>query len=122
MSAITTVSLLETTVYGTASGNYDGSSQEFTGNVATAANYYSGQSNMQTALIRVTDFTGTIILQASLNDSATAAEWFDVYTYGDGSSSYTDYHPVNVIGNFVWMRAKVTSFDSGTIEFINLAY
>jgi hypothetical protein len=120
--SLNTVVLLSTTVYGQASGNYDGSSQDFTGNVVAAGDYYGGQGTMQTATIRVDNFTGIITLQASLNDNSEAAEWVDVYTYGDGSTIYTDYHPVNIIGNFVWMRAKISSFDSGTIQFINLSY
>ena len=48
MNSYTTVTLLPTTVYGTASGNYDGSSQDFYGNSTPAANYYAGQGNLQT--------------------------------------------------------------------------
>jgi len=46
----------------------------------------------------------------------------DVNTYGDGSSTYTDYHPVNVTGNFVWFRARVQNFDSGEIQFVTVTY
>ena len=80
--SITTELLLDTTVYGTASGNYDGSSQDFHGNGVTAANYYGGHGSVQTVTIQVTGFIGIITLQATLDDSLGAAKWFDVYTYG----------------------------------------
>ena len=42
---ITSETLLGETVYGTASGNYDGSSQLFYGDPVIAANYYGGLGN-----------------------------------------------------------------------------
>ena len=46
---LTTESLLGNTVYGTPSGNYDGSSTEFYGDPVIAANYYAGLGAIQTA-------------------------------------------------------------------------
>jgi hypothetical protein len=31
-------------------------------------------------------------------------------------------HPVNVTGNFVYLRAHVTAFDAGTIDFVTATY
>ena len=45
---LTTETLLPTTVYGTPSGNYDGSSTAFIGNAIPAANFYGGQGSAQT--------------------------------------------------------------------------
>lgn len=120
--SLTTVTLLAATTVGTPSGNYDGSTNYFIGDPGKAVNYYAGQGSIQTAFIRVTNFTGVITLQATLNDDPDQAYWFDVYVYGDASSVVTDYHPVTLTGNFCFMRASVTHFDSGTIEFVNLTY
>jgi hypothetical protein len=117
-----TQTLLSNVVYGTASGNYDGSSQLFYSDAVPAANYYGGQGALQTITYRVENFVGTIVIEASLNDSTEQAQWFEVNTYGDGSTIYNDYHPVNVTGNFVWLRARVDQFDQGTIQFVTAAY
>lgn len=115
MNSYTTVSLIPETVYGTATGNYDGSSQDFYGNAAPAANYYNGQGNLQTVAYRFTNFVGIVTVQATLQDSPDQSSWFDIDHYGDGSTIITDYHPVSVTGNFAHLRAHVTQFDSGTI-------
>lgn len=118
---LTTEILLNTTVYGTASGNYDGSSQDFLSDVKRAANYYQGQGSIQTVTIQVLGFVGRIRLQATLNDDPAEALWFDVYDY-DRVSPTTDYHPVSLVGNYVWMRAEITDFSAGTIQTISISY
>ena len=119
---LTNEALLDTTVYGQASGNYDGSSQDFHGNAVIAANYYAGLGAIQTATISVTDFVGTITLQATLYDQVDSAAWFDVGTYGNGVDPYTEVYPITVTGNFTYMRVRVTGFDAGTINSITLVY
>ena len=114
--------ILGTTVYGEASGNYDGSSQDFLSDAVRAANYYGGQGAIQTATIQVTNFVGVITLEATLADQLGQAAWFDVATYGGDSTVLTDYHPITVTGNFTFMRARITGFDAGTINSITLTY
>ena len=114
--------ILSSTTYGTASGNYDGSSQDFFSSVGRAADYYQGQSSIQTVIIQVTNFSGQIRLQASLNDDPAAAVWFDIYDYDRRVGTLTDYHPVSITGNFVWIRAEITGFDAGTINQITITY
>jgi len=115
-NSYTTVSLLPLTVYGTPSGNYDGSSQDFLSNAVPAANYYGGQGTVQTITYSVNDFIGKITTQATLSDAPEQAAWFDIDEYGDGSTIIpSDYHPVSVIGNFSWLRVEVTHFESGNI-------
>lgn len=115
--SITTVTLLPTTIYGQASGNYDGSSQDWHGDPGKAANYYRGQGSIQTITFGVDNFVGLAKLQATLESDGNVAEWFDLYEYGDPSSSYpvTDRHPVTITGNFTWLRVFVNEFWSGSI-------
>lgn len=120
--SVNNLSILAETVYGQASGNYDGSSADFFSDGQKAIGYYLGQGSLQTVTIQVTGFVGTIKLWASLSNDLNAAHWSEVYSYGDGTSTYTDYHPVNITGNFVWIRAEVVGFDAGTINSINIAY
>jgi hypothetical protein len=119
---ITTKTLLATTVYGTPSGNYDGSSQDWAGVAAEAANYYRGRGGLQTVLISVTNVIGEIIIEATLDTVAETATWFETYTYGNSSSAVTGLHSVNIPGNFAWIRARVVGFDGGTINSVTVSY
>lgn len=114
----TTQTLVANVVYGTASGNYDGSSLDWYSNAVPAANYYGGQGALQTITYQLQDFVGVITIEATLNDAQISAPWFTVATYGDGSTADTGTIPVNVLGNFTWLRANITSFESGTITII----
>ena len=113
--------ILSTTVYGEASGNYDGSSQDWSSDPVKAANYYRGQGGLQTIAFSVTDFEGIMHLEATLDSDPAQAVWFETYQFGDGSP-LTDYHPEAVLGNFTWMRVRVSGFAAGTINFVNIAY
>jgi hypothetical protein len=118
MTAYTTVALIDDVTYGSASGNYDGSSQDWFSNAVPAANYYGGQGALQTITYRLQDFVGKITISATLNDLQESAPWFEVATYGDGSTIETGTIPVNVLGNFTWLRAEITDFSSGTITVV----
>jgi len=116
MATLTTETFLPLTTYGTPSGNYDGTSSAFIGNAIPAANYYGGQGSIQTAIIETTGFTGVIKFQASLESLYEQAAWFDIADYGNASVPTTDTVAVNLVGNFVWLRAAVTGFTAGTIN------
>ena len=119
---LTTEVILTSTTYGTASGNYDGSSQEFYTDPGRAADYYAGQGSIQTVTLHVTGFQGRIKIEASLNDDPVAAVWFELYDYDHRLAPITDYYPVSFTGNYVWIRAKITDFDAGTIDSIAITY
>ena len=119
---LTTETLLSTTSYGVASGNYDGSSLDFFSDVVRAVNFYNGQGSIQTVTIIVAGFSGKITLQASLNDDPIQGAWFDVYTYDQTLFPFTEHHSVSLTGNYVWMRAEITDFEAGTINSITITY
>jgi len=119
----TTLQLLPTTSYGTPSGNYDGSSQDFSGEPQQAANYYGGFGGLQTVATFLVDFQGRIRIEATLdaapdNDSS----WFRVSDYDSNDQTSTTNFSDNIVGNFTWMRATVTDFQAGTISKIMLSY
>ena len=122
MMDLTTLTILDTTVHGEPSGNYDGSSTSFDSDGEKGVGYYRGQGNLQTVWIRVTGFEGKITVQASLNENWQDAAWFDTYTYDTASSVITDYHPVTLTGNFAWVRVSVTDFLAGTINSVTITY
>jgi hypothetical protein len=109
-------------MYGTASGNYDGSSQSFYSNVVPAANYYAGNGSIQTLGYRLTGFVGIITVQATLNDLPDQAVWFNISLRGDGSTEDFGMTSETVTGNFTWIRAYVTDFDAGIINSVNVSY
>jgi hypothetical protein len=118
----TTFQLLPTTTYGTPSGNYDGSSEDFAGDAQKAANYYVSTGGLQTVAVFLSGFVGNIVLQASLDSSPTSdANWFDVDRL-EYTSSTTSNFSRNITGNFTWLRAKVTDFQAGSIEKIQMSY
>jgi hypothetical protein len=119
----TTLQLLPTTSYGTPSGNYDGSSQDWSGDRQQAANYYGGFGGLQTVAIYLTAFQGRIKLEASLESDPTVdAEWFKVYEFDSTSSPTTNNFSTNITGNFTWIRANVEEFEAGTINSVTLSY
>lgn len=122
MTVYSTVPVLENVVYGTASGNYDGSSQLFYSNAVPAANYYAGNGSIQTMLYNLSGFVGIITIQATLNDLPEQAKWFDISERGDGSTVDTGVTTATVTGNFSWVRARVSGFEAGTIQTVNISY
>jgi hypothetical protein len=114
--------ILQNVVYGQASGNYDGSSQDFYSDPVRAANYYGGQGSIQTINLRTNNFVGNITFQATLNDQPSIqAAWFEISAYSSPVAT-NDIWVNTVTGNFTFIRARVTDFDSGTIESAVLTY
>jgi len=122
MIPYTTQTLVTAVTYGTASGNYDGSSQDWFTDAVPAANYYGGQGSIQTITYQLQDFVGRITIRASLDDLQESAAWFEIASYGDGTTPDTGTVPVTVMGNFTWIRAEITEFSAGTIQAITVAY
>ena len=119
---VNTLTILDTTIHGIPSGNYDGSSLDFDSDGAKGVGIYRGQGSIQTVYQRIAEFEGVITIQATLDQLGTDARWVDVYTYSDGSTVENDFNIREVIGNYTWLRAHVTDFTAGTINFINVSY
>lgn len=119
----TTLELLPTTSYGTPSGNYDGSSQDWSGDRQQAANYYGGFGGLQTIAFYLTGFQGRIKIEASLEADPTAdTEWFKVNEFDSTSTATTNNFSTNITGNFTWIRANVELFEAGTINLVTMSY
>ena len=119
----TTLQLLPTTTYGTPSGNYDGSSTDWSGPDQQAANYYGGFGGLQTVAFFLNGFQGKIKIEASLDfEPVTNEQWFKVDEFISNTSPTTSNFSTNITGNFTWMRATVTDFTAGTITKVMLSY
>ena len=121
---LTSETILESTTYGTASGNYDGSSLDFSGDPEKAADYYGGFGGLQTIAFYFNEFQGTIHIEATLESEPTDApeQWFLVSKSEHNDSSITENFSRNITGNFTWIRARVTDFTQGTITKITMSY
>jgi len=122
MTQYNTLPLLPLTVYGTPSGNYNGTNTTFIGNAIPAANYYAGQGRVQTLVYTTVEFVGIITVQATLNDNTPQAAWFDIDTYGNASVPTTGTQANSVLGNFSYLRAVVTNFTAGNITTVTASY
>jgi len=122
MNSYTNLTLLPLTVYGTPSGNYNGSSTTFVGNSIPAANYYAGQGAIQTLTYTLDGLVAVITIQATLENDTPQAAWFDIDSYGNASIPTTSTYANSVIGNFSHLRAVVTDFTAGNITSVTAAY
>ena len=123
--ALTSITLVPTTTFGTASGNYDGSSTTFYSDKQKGDGYYGYTDGLHTVAYYMTNFVGNITMQATLAKDPTEADWFDITTTAsvyDGSTALTDQEFYNFTGNFVWVRAKISDFTAGTIRKIVFNY
>lgn len=119
----TTLQLLPTTTYGTPSGNYDGSSLDFSGDDQKAADYYGGFGQLQTVAYFLVNFQGRIRIEATLESTPTSnSDWFTVDDFDSTSSATTENFSTNITGNFTWIRARVQDFEAGTITKVTMSY
>jgi len=119
----TTLQLLPTTTYGTPSGNYDGSSQDWSGDRQQAANYYGGFGDLQTIAFYLLNFQGLIRIEATLESDPTAdSDWFRVSEADYTDSTESINFSTNITGNFTWIRANVEDFTAGTITRVVMSY
>lgn len=119
----TTIQLLPTTSYGTPSGNYDGSSLDWSGVEQKAADYYGGYGQLQTIAFYLLNFQGLIRIEATLDSTPTLdSQWFIVYEFDSIITPTTNNFSTNITGNFTWIRANVVAFEAGTINSVMMSY
>lgn len=112
-----TVTLIPSTAFGTAVGNYDGSSLSFSSDKHKGDGYYGYADGVHTVAIFPSNLEATIQMQASLATTPTESDWFDIdnAVMGDDSAVHNDAVTITFTGNFVWVRAHVKYFQAGTI-------
>lgn len=102
-----------------------------TGNSQPAAAYYLGNRDLQTVNIKLDSVTGNITIDATLATTPTSTDWFKVYELEANVNAVANSAPqlasnasiyTNIEGNFVYMRARVVDFATGTVQFVKLSY
>ncbi len=119
---MTTKILLEETTFGMPSGNYDGSSQDWSADAQQGPGYYQGYSGLQTIHIQVTGFEGSLHIQGTLDSDPDVADWVEVYEFASGGTPLTQIQDVEALGQFAWMRVHVTDFSAGIIDLVTTQY
>lgn len=112
MSQSTTLILLSQTPFS--------SGPNLVGNAQPAASYFISKSNLQTITWSLTTVSANIVIEASLSETPTSTDWFPVYT--NNANSLTDNNYFNLSGNFVWLRANISNFTTGVIQYIKVSY
>lgn len=118
MSTQTTLVLFPQTTY---DGGGTANVYSLTSNAQPAAAYYLGNEDLQTINIKTTDFSGNIVIQATLSANKSTDEYFEVYRLDNCSNSNISMY-TNIDGNFVYMRAKIEDFQWGVVNFIKMSY
>lgn len=123
MSQATTLILLPQTAYNP--GGVDVPPNTIViGNTYPAASYYLSSQDLQTVSWSISNFKGTITIQASLLDIPTTDnDWFTVLNvvYSDQAGTTVNTFN-NVTGNYVRIRAKVNNFTQGTVNHVKVSY
>jgi hypothetical protein len=113
MSQSTTLILLPQTYYST-------TGTSVIGEKVPAASYYLGASNLQTLTWNFTAVTANVSIQASLSEDPATSDWFEVLAIPGATLTENSFD--NLSGNFVWLRAVVSNFTTGVIQYIKVSY
>ena len=119
MTNYTTVTLLPFLQWGNMSAYYDGGNT-YVGNAVPAANYYGGQGNLQTLTFDITALVGNITVEATLTDLPDSAPWFEIANVS--ANNVTEVRGNTVVGNFSWLRARITDFTAGNVNIVTASY
>jgi hypothetical protein len=96
-----------------------------------AASYYVGSKDLQTINVNQVGLTGNIIVQATLATLPEITDWFQVYKLeanagapanSELSVNSSVNEAVNIVGNFVWMRAIIQDFNGGILQYVKVSY
>jgi hypothetical protein len=113
MSQTTTLILLPQTTW---NGNVSNVQiYDVVGEKKQAASYYVGSKDLQTINVNQVGLTGNIIVYTLEANAGAPAN-----TEPNINSSVNE--AVNIVGNFVWMRAKIQDFNGGVLQYVKLSY
>jgi len=83
-----------------------------TGPATRADGYYGFANGLHTVAFYLKGFKGNLILQATLSDAPRETDWFPVgiganTTFFQVETPDTQIESFNIVGNFVYLRAKI---------------
>lgn len=98
--------------------------EQVIGDPAKGDGFYGRSDGIHTVQYSVTDFIGSVSLQATLCTQPENGDWFPVYQqdyFGDILGPETTSKIINFTGNYVWIRA-VVDYNEGTVNKILLSH
>jgi hypothetical protein len=95
-----------------------GTTETVTGEKFKGDGYYGRSDGFHTVQHSITGFTGIVAIQGTLAVDPVDADWFTIYT--EPHSTVTNVIASNFTGNYVWVRAVVSSLTDGTVNSITL--
>lgn len=82
-----------------------------TGLPTRADGYFGFADGMQTVAFYLKNFRGRLFVEASVSDNPEETDWFPIglsnLTYFDCEESTTQIESFNIVGNFVYLRARI---------------
>jgi len=97
--------------------------------------FYGSSDGNHTIQAQITNFVGKIEMQASLASEPTANDWFTVelgnnnysidttglittanISYISYTTATTNVKTYNLVGNFVWLRSKISEWTEGSVN------
>ena len=83
-----------------------------TGPATRADGYYGFANGMHTVAFYLKNFKGNLIIEATLSDNPAEADWFPIgiganTTFYQVETPETRVESFNIVGNFVYLRAKI---------------
>jgi hypothetical protein len=96
----------------------DSTTETITGEKFKGDGYYGRSDGFHTVQYSITGFTGIVAIQGTLAVDPVDADWFTIYT--EPHSTVTNVIASNFTGNYVWVRAVVSSWTDGTVNSITL--
>jgi len=105
----------------------DSTIESHTGEKYKGDGYYGRADGLHTVQYNITGFQGKIKMQATLAIDPTSNDWFtldstehETIGFANDSATATGSHIKNFTGNYVWVRAVVSSWTDGTVTSIQL--
>jgi len=103
----------------------DSTSETVTGEKYKGDGYYGRSDGLHTIQINVDGFIGNIIIQGTLAVDPASSDWFSItatehISLNDSSSNADGSFIYNFTGNYVWVRAYISSWTDGTVQSITL--
>lgn len=97
----------------------DSTSSTVTGDNYKGDGYYSRSDGLHTIQYSIDGFLGNVAIQATLSTEPTDDDWFTVYDQ-DYLVNTTESNFANFTGNYVWIRAYISDWTDGTVNYIKL--
>jgi hypothetical protein len=95
----------------------DSTSEVVIGDKYKGDGYYGRSDGLHTIQYNLDEFTGTVIIEGTLEVDPSDSDWFSVHSYV--ANQETENKISSFTGNYVWIRAKIIYTD-GTLNSISL--